>query len=60
MDKKISQTDLVREFFINNPNRNIEHPEVVDWVVAKWKNRTGEVFRDPPTEQFVLYLKKVF
>ena len=47
MDKKISQTDLVREFFINNPNRNIEHPEVVDWVVAEWKKRTGEVFRDP-------------
>jgi len=30
MKKKISQNDLVKEFFINNPNRDIKHPEVVD------------------------------
>jgi hypothetical protein len=47
MAKGISQMDLVKEFFTKNPNRNIEHPEVVDWVVAEWKKRTGEVFRDP-------------
>ncbi|MDR1984631.1 MAG: HNH endonuclease [Prevotellaceae bacterium] len=47
MEKKISQMDLVKGFFTKNPNRNIEHPEVVDWVVAEWKKRTGEVFRDP-------------
>jgi len=47
MENKISQMDLVKEFFTNNPNRNVEHPEVVDWVVAEWKKRTGEVFRDP-------------
>jgi len=47
MENKISQMDLVKEFFIKNPNRDIKHPEVVDWVVAEWKKRTGEVFRDP-------------
>jgi hypothetical protein len=47
MSKKLSQMDLVKEFFIKNPNRDIKDPEVVDWIVAEWKKRTGEVFRDP-------------
>ncbi|MCL1948047.1 MAG: HNH endonuclease [Chitinivibrionia bacterium] len=47
MQKKLSQMDLVKEFFIKNPNRDIKDPEVVDWIVAEWKKRTGEVFRDP-------------
>lgn len=41
------QKDLIIEFFKRNPNRDIEHPEVVDWVVATYKKRTGNVFRDP-------------
>jgi len=41
------QKDLIIEFFKKNPNRDIEHPEVVDWVVATYKKRTGKVFRDP-------------
>ncbi|PIT91702.1 HNH endonuclease, partial [Candidatus Jorgensenbacteria bacterium CG10_big_fil_rev_8_21_14_0_10_54_38] len=41
------QKDLVVEFFRKNPNRDIKHPEVVDWVVATYKKRTGNVFRDP-------------
>ena len=43
----MSQMKLIKEYFLNNPNRNIEHPEVVDWATNEWKNRTGEVFRDP-------------
>ena len=42
-----SQLDLIMEYFKKNPNRDIEHPEVVDWVVAEYKKRTGKVFRDP-------------
>lgn len=42
-----SQSELVLEYFKKNPNRNIEHPEIVDWVVAEYKKRTGKVFRDP-------------
>lgn len=41
------QKDLIVEFFRKNPNRDIKHPEVVDWVVAAYKRRTGNVFRDP-------------
>lgn len=45
--KKSTQKDLVIEFFTSNPNRDIQHPEVVDWVVNELRIRTGEVFRDP-------------
>lgn len=41
------QEDLIVEFFKKNPNRDIKHPEVVDWVVNIYKKRTGKVFRDP-------------
>ena len=41
------QKDLIVEFFKKNPDRDIKHPEVVDWVVATYKKRTGNVFRDP-------------
>jgi hypothetical protein len=44
---KVSQLELIKEFFISNPSRDIHHPEVVDWVTAEYKKRTGEVFRDP-------------
>lgn len=32
---------------MKNPNRDIAHPEVVDWVTLEYKNRNGGVFRDP-------------
>lgn len=47
MNKKISQLDILKEYFINNPNRDIKHPEVVDWATSEWEKRTGEKFRDP-------------
>lgn len=47
MKTSITQKELLIEFFKNNPNRNIEHPEVVDWVTQEYKKRTGLVFRDP-------------
>lgn len=45
--KSISQLDLIMEFFKVNPERDISHPEVVDWVTSEWQKRTGKVFRDP-------------
>jgi len=42
-----AQKDLIVEFFKKNPNRDIKHPEVVDWVVSTYHTRTGNVFRDP-------------
>ena len=54
MKGKMTQIDLVKEYFINNPNRNIEHPEVVDWVVAEWNKRTGGTFRDRQRNSFII------
>lgn len=47
MRESIVQADLIMEYFKKHPKREIEHPEIVDWVVAEYKKRTGEVFRDP-------------
>lgn len=47
MNKKISQLDLIKEFFGKNPLRDIPHAEAVDWLTSEWQKRTGEVFRDP-------------
>jgi predicted restriction endonuclease len=47
-DTATSQSNLIMEFFKENPNRNISHPEVVDWATTEWSARTGgKVFRDP-------------
>ena len=45
--EKLSQQDLIKEYFIKNPLRDIAHPEVVDWVTEEWKKRMNSVFRDP-------------
>ena len=45
--EELSQADLIMEYFKKHPKRDIKHPEIVDWVVAEYKKRTGEVFRDP-------------
>ena len=42
-----SQMGLVLSYFKQNPNRTIDHPEIVDWVTKEWQKRTGKVFRDP-------------
>lgn len=47
MPRDIVQSDLIVEYFKKNPKREIKHPEIVDWVVAEYKKRTGGVFRDP-------------
>ena len=41
------QKDLIVEFFKKNPNRDIKHPEVVDWVVSTYTKGTGNGCRDP-------------
>ena len=47
MTKKITQTELVMEYFMTHPNRDIGHPEVVDWLTEEYQERTGRAFRDP-------------
>lgn len=43
----MSQKNLIIEFFKRNSNRDIKHPEIVDWVYEEYRKRTGKVFRDP-------------
>lgn len=45
--KPQSQLELLMEYFEKNPNRDISHPEIVDWATDEWLKRTGSVFRDP-------------
>lgn len=45
--EEISQMNLIMEYFKKHPRKDIHHPEIVDWVVAEFKKRTGKVFRDP-------------
>lgn len=51
----IVQADLIMKYFKKNPRREIKHPEIVDWVVAEYKKRTGNVFRDPDRAIRMLY-----
>jgi hypothetical protein len=44
---KVSQIDLIKQYFVGNPNRDIAHPEIVDWVTVEYEKLTGEKFRDP-------------
>lgn len=50
----MSQSELIMEYFKKNPDREIEHPEIVDWVVSAYKRRTGKVFRDPDRQIRIL------
>ncbi len=45
--EEVSQSALLVEFFQQNPNRDIPHPEAVDWATAEYLKRTGKTFRDP-------------
>lgn len=47
MKKKITQLELLMEYYIENPDRDIPHSEIVDWATSEWYKRTGTVFRDP-------------
>ena len=47
MIDKISQIDLVKEFYLKNLLRDISHKEAVQWLISEYKKRTGKVFADP-------------
>jgi len=36
MATKPTQIALIMEYFIQHPNRDIEHPEIVDWATDEW------------------------
>ncbi|MCX6209938.1 MAG: HNH endonuclease [Bacteroidetes bacterium] len=47
MANNISQLELIKEFYLKNPLRDIPHKEVVEWLLKEYKERTGQVFADP-------------
>ena len=47
MTKKITQAELVMEYYTMHPNRDIKHREAVDWLIKEYQERTGKPFRDP-------------
>lgn len=42
-----TQKELVKEYFKENPNRDIKHKEIVPWLMSEHQKRTGNVFADP-------------
>jgi hypothetical protein len=45
--RKISQADLILNYYRQRPNQPIPHSEAVDWATDEWLKLTGKVFRDP-------------
>lgn len=43
----MTQLELLLTYFQNNQDRDISHPEIVDWATKEWEKLTGKVFRDP-------------
>ncbi|MBI4725905.1 HNH endonuclease [candidate division TA06 bacterium] len=46
-NNEITQRELLLEYFQSHPNKDIKHPEIVDWATSEYKKRTSNVFRDP-------------
>ena len=40
MRQKITQEEILKEFYRKHPHRDIKHPEVVDWVMAQAEGNT--------------------
>lgn len=34
-EKKITQNEIIKQYFIDHPNRDIKHPEIVDFVTEE-------------------------
>ncbi len=47
MSKQNAQQELIKEYYRAHPRQNIAHPKAVDWLTAKYEQRTGKIFRDP-------------
>lgn len=46
-EKKYDTKRTRSGIFKKRPNKDIPHPEIVDWVVNEWEKLKGEKFRDP-------------
>ena len=46
-DRRVTQKDLIFEYYENRPNQDIPTPEVVDWATTLYFRMTGKPLRDP-------------
>ena len=51
--------ELIMEFFKKHPNKDIKHPEIVDWVTVEFKKRT-EIISATQIDKFVVCIKRGF
>lgn len=56
-NNEITQAKLIMEFFEKNPNRDVSHPEIVDWATEEYRKKTGNIFRDPDRQIRQLHQK---
>lgn len=56
-NNEITQAKLIMEFFEKNPNRDVSHPEIVDWATEEYRKRMGNIFRDPDRQIRQLHQK---
>lgn len=56
-NNEITQVKLIMEFFEKNPNRDVSHPEIVDWATEEYRKKTGNIFRDPDRQIRQLHQK---
>jgi len=56
-NNETTQAKLIMEFFEKNPNRDVSHPEIVDWATEEYRKRTGNIFRDPDRQIRQLHQK---
>lgn len=38
-NEEITQADLVMEYFMSHPNRDIPHNEIVPWLMSEYEKR---------------------
>ncbi len=46
-EKKVSQKEFIFDYYRNNPNRDIEHKEIVPIVTKNWETQYGKKLADP-------------
>jgi predicted restriction endonuclease len=45
--EEVSQEDILKEYFLKNPKKDIKHADSVKWCMKEYKKRTKNVFADP-------------
>lgn len=58
-NKDITQAEVIIKYFEKNPNRDIPHPEIVDWVTDEYKKELV-IFSETRIDKLDNFIKKDF